>query len=286
MRCATGPTSSATRSFISPAALLVNVIARISNGETLRSAIRYATRWVSRRVLPEPAPAMTSTGPSGAITASRWTGFRPATRSSPTRPNPVVRVPSVTGRIVQVFAPGRRAVTRQVVRRDPQLGGGDVVPSGAVPARHGRARVVPERPQEAGAVLVEGHGEGAAGLVELEREVLLPVRVERGRVGDPRRAATDEIASARCRTARCCGRTRCDPEPDRLPVRYLEKQSDGAVVDQLDLPYRPGKLPVSTGVPSSRSAAANPSISGSACSGSGGRAPTTGAGPSGCRRRA
>ena len=32
---ATGPTSRATRSLISPAALLVNVIARISNGETL-----------------------------------------------------------------------------------------------------------------------------------------------------------------------------------------------------------------------------------------------------------
>jgi hypothetical protein len=40
MRCATGPTSVATRSFISPAALLVKVIARSRKGETSRSAIR------------------------------------------------------------------------------------------------------------------------------------------------------------------------------------------------------------------------------------------------------
>ena len=40
IRCATGPTSDATRSFISPAALFVNVIASIPNGETCRSAIR------------------------------------------------------------------------------------------------------------------------------------------------------------------------------------------------------------------------------------------------------
>ncbi len=34
IRCATGPTSSATRSFISLAALLVNVIASSPNGDT------------------------------------------------------------------------------------------------------------------------------------------------------------------------------------------------------------------------------------------------------------
>ena len=60
---ARGPTSAATRSFISPAALLVKVIARISPGDTSRSAIRYATRCVSTRVLPEPAPATISNGP-------------------------------------------------------------------------------------------------------------------------------------------------------------------------------------------------------------------------------
>ena len=77
MRRATGPTRSATRSCISPAALLVNVIARISNGDTSSSLTRYASRCVSTRVLPEPAPAMTSTGPGGSVTASYWAGFSP-----------------------------------------------------------------------------------------------------------------------------------------------------------------------------------------------------------------
>src|SRR5262245_24050220 len=78
IRRATGPTSEATRSFISPAALLVNVMARRPNGETRFDAIRYATRRVSTRVLPEPAPATTRIGPSGALAASRCTGLSPS----------------------------------------------------------------------------------------------------------------------------------------------------------------------------------------------------------------
>ena len=39
-------------------------------------------RWVSTRVLPEPAPAMTSSGPSGWVTASSWTGFSPSSSGS------------------------------------------------------------------------------------------------------------------------------------------------------------------------------------------------------------
>ena len=56
------PTSASTRSFISAAALLVNVIARIEPGWALRSEISQAIRRVSTRVLPEPAPATTSSG--------------------------------------------------------------------------------------------------------------------------------------------------------------------------------------------------------------------------------
>src|SRR6266496_135727 len=75
MRWATGPTSSPTRSFISPAALLVNVIASSANGEARWSPISHATRFVSTRVLPDPAPATTSSGTSGgAVTASRCAG--------------------------------------------------------------------------------------------------------------------------------------------------------------------------------------------------------------------
>ncbi len=78
MRWATGPTRALTRLRISSAALLVKVMARISNGEMCRSVTSQATRWVSTRVLPEPAPAMMSSGPSGWVTASACTGFRPA----------------------------------------------------------------------------------------------------------------------------------------------------------------------------------------------------------------
>src|ERR671911_945743 len=82
MRWATGPTSAATRSFISPAALFVKVIARSANGGTRWSPISQATRCVRTRVLPDPAPATTSNGTSGgAVTASRCTGLSPASRS-------------------------------------------------------------------------------------------------------------------------------------------------------------------------------------------------------------
>ena len=39
-------------------------------------------RCVSTRVLPEPAPAMTIIGPSGADAASRWTGLSPSSTAS------------------------------------------------------------------------------------------------------------------------------------------------------------------------------------------------------------
>src|SRR4051812_19151493 len=79
---ATGPTRAPTRAFISSAALLVKVMARISNGDTPVST-RWAMRWVSTRVLPDPAPATMSSGPSWCRTASRWTGFSPSKRSWP-----------------------------------------------------------------------------------------------------------------------------------------------------------------------------------------------------------
>ncbi len=70
-----GPTVAAIRSFISLAARLVKVKARISPGRAFCSANSQATRVVNTRVLPLPAPATTSTGPSGAMTASRWASF-------------------------------------------------------------------------------------------------------------------------------------------------------------------------------------------------------------------
>ena len=59
-----GPSSSSTRSRISCAALLVKVMARISPARARPVCTSQAMRWVSTRVLPEPAPARMSSGPS------------------------------------------------------------------------------------------------------------------------------------------------------------------------------------------------------------------------------
>src|SRR6266508_1294637 len=81
MRC---PRRPSTRAAISRAALFVNVIARIEKGLTPCSLIRYAIRCVRARVLPDPAPATISTGPSVCNTASACTGFRASTRGERT----------------------------------------------------------------------------------------------------------------------------------------------------------------------------------------------------------
>ena len=70
------PTIWATRCCISFAALLVKVTAMIWLGKARRVASRCTSRVVSTRVLPVPAPASTSTGPSSASTARRWAPFR------------------------------------------------------------------------------------------------------------------------------------------------------------------------------------------------------------------
>src|SRR5690606_28373420 len=65
------PTIFEIRFFISRAALLVNVNAKILNGST-PCDIKYAIRKVSTRVLPEPAPAITIIAPSFCNTGARW----------------------------------------------------------------------------------------------------------------------------------------------------------------------------------------------------------------------
>src|SRR6266545_7676511 len=75
------PTRTWRRSFISRAALLVKVIARIAVGGTPQSRTRWAIRWVSTRVLPDPAPATIRVGPSVASTAWRWASFNPSSSS-------------------------------------------------------------------------------------------------------------------------------------------------------------------------------------------------------------
>ena len=53
-----------TLCFISLAALLEKVRAKIFSGKTLRESIKYAILYVKTRVLPLPAPAIILSGPS------------------------------------------------------------------------------------------------------------------------------------------------------------------------------------------------------------------------------
>src|SRR5262245_22682772 len=102
---ATPPSMSSSRSRISPAALFVNVIARISCGLTPIALIRCATRCVSTRVLPEPAPATTRSGPSVVRTASRWAGLRSARYVS----GDWTATPAMLSPKTEVAAEGRKA---------------------------------------------------------------------------------------------------------------------------------------------------------------------------------
>ncbi len=86
MRASTPTTPSpASRAFITPAALSVNVTARISLARKASEATCHAIRRVIVVVLPEPAPARMHTGPRTASAARRCSGFRPS-RTSTERP--------------------------------------------------------------------------------------------------------------------------------------------------------------------------------------------------------
>ena len=75
------PRSAPTRSFISPAALFVNVTATTPSCGT-PCATTHARRRVRTRVFPDPAPARTRSGPSPCDTAAACSGLRPSRRSS------------------------------------------------------------------------------------------------------------------------------------------------------------------------------------------------------------
>jgi hypothetical protein len=83
---ARAPISLPTRSFISFAALLVKVIAAICVGLMPYSSISQAILWVMTRVLPEPAPASTSSGLSRWRTASSWAALSFTIRGVPLAP--------------------------------------------------------------------------------------------------------------------------------------------------------------------------------------------------------
>ena len=70
------PSSFFTRSRISAEALFVNVTATIESGAYPRCSIRCTIFLVITPVLPDPAPASTSRGPSWWVTAASCSGFR------------------------------------------------------------------------------------------------------------------------------------------------------------------------------------------------------------------
>ena len=87
-----GPTRSATRVRISPAALLVKVMARMPHGGASPVARRWAMRRVSTCVLPEPAPAMMRSGPPRCSTAARCGKVRSSTSAAGRPANAPVEV--------------------------------------------------------------------------------------------------------------------------------------------------------------------------------------------------
>ena len=76
----TPETTRCARSSISRAARFVNVSSRMCSGGTPFST-KYATRCTSVRVLPVPAAASTSIGPSGAVAAAHCSGLRTLEKS-------------------------------------------------------------------------------------------------------------------------------------------------------------------------------------------------------------
>ena len=76
-----GSRAASSRSVISSAARLLNVIARIASGDAPveMSQAALATRVV---VLPEPAGATQRMGPDGAVAAARWSGASRSSRST------------------------------------------------------------------------------------------------------------------------------------------------------------------------------------------------------------
>ena len=83
------PIKETTLSFISLAALFVNVMAKILYGNIFKSSIICAILCVSTLVLPEPAPAKISTGPLTVTAPSYCSLFNNAFKSKKTSSSPI-----------------------------------------------------------------------------------------------------------------------------------------------------------------------------------------------------
>src|SRR5581483_1110397 len=144
-----------SRARSSPAALSVNVTARICGAANAPDSTWCAIRWVIVVVLPEPAPARMHTGPRTASAARRWSAFRPS--RAPTRPP--YREPRRAGvpLVQRVFEDGLGA-------------GADRLPAHRAELRHHPERVgVGDEPLELAERLLEplGIDRGAGGAHDL-----------------------------------------------------------------------------------------------------------------------
>src|SRR5262245_31988540 len=118
-------------------------------GSTPRS-IRRAMRYVITRVLPEPAPASTSRGPSLCSTASRCGGLSCIERANASRRDRACRC--ATLRLASFRFANERAPARELVR----FGGGLVAPlAGDARETHRNPRFVPRRQRDALEVQLE-----------------------------------------------------------------------------------------------------------------------------------
>src|SRR5207248_1482973 len=156
-RCASGPTSFSTRWRSSPAALFVNVTARISGARARRSRSRCAIRCVSTRVLPEPAPARMSKGPSPWRTASSCGGLRTLASGSDTGG-------VITQKTVRCGGAVARSGPHHSARRPRR--GRDELHGRRVRRRPGRDRLRPHVPQRRAGARGGGDRSGYALLTE------------------------------------------------------------------------------------------------------------------------
>src|SRR5690606_21220078 len=187
----------ATRSRISLADLLVKVIAAIRWAGMRPDAIRWAIFSTMTRVLPLPALASTSRGPSVCRTAARWGGLRPcigtrgtggAARHSTGRTGTARRVPALNcadGEALLLLLGDERGEDHDPAAIGAQLprtrhAGGDPGPAAGRPRRQ-RHGGLAYRPQRGGGRLRTGPGPAGAGEVRHRRA--RPAALRAGRRG-------------------------------------------------------------------------------------------------------
>ena len=122
----------------------MKVSARISDGFARREAMSQAIRRVMTWVLPVPAPATTSSGPSPCVTARSWSGFKPPSSASiplgpPAAPVTAGSMTGTSSRQAGICSSGRRPAPP---RPDDRAGHGEGFRGGNVVGDGGHVRTI------------------------------------------------------------------------------------------------------------------------------------------------